>query len=106
MTSADIFLLVRERVARGVEWLNSQDPDWRLKVDVETFDIYDPRMCVLGQVFDGKSTRSGYDYAFEALGMLDYCGHGFDADYEIRYEYEAVRREWARVLADSPNVVL
>ncbi len=101
MTSSDVFFLIRERVARGVAWLENQDVDWFSKVNLDSFDIVNPRYCILGQVFKDKSSLPGYDYAFETLGMLDYSSYGFDADYEIKYDYNGLTREWKRVLGNS-----
>jgi hypothetical protein len=47
------------KVARGVELLDAQVPDWRSRIDVDHLDMNDPTNCVLGQLFghhvDGRN---------------------------------------------------
>ena len=101
-------LSVQERVAKGVAWLDSQQPDWRDRVNVQTLDIMMPANCVLGQVFKGRHPENmvGYFYAEEYLGMSFPYEYGFDAKglgSEMRQDYADLKAEWIRVLSDEAS---
>lgn len=42
----------QERVARGAALLDEAKPDWVDYIDLTHFDITDPCMCALGQVYE------------------------------------------------------
>jgi hypothetical protein len=44
-------LTVEQRVAKGLEWLDVNKPGWLDRINLTTFDLTDPCLCVLGQVF-------------------------------------------------------
>ena len=40
----------RNRVQRGITYLNGHLPDWADRIEADTLDLEDDRACVLGQV--------------------------------------------------------
>lgn len=59
-----------ERVARGAALLDESKPDWVDYIELGDFDILDPCLCTLGQVFKWYSAGCAY-FGFS---------HGDDAD--------------------------
>lgn len=107
-----------EAVARGVEWLDAQDADWREKIDVEKLDIANVNWCILGQVFGGywsaidyklggnygRAEILGFNVSSEKLNNAfdEYnCGHIDFETYEFakELEYAHLENEWRKVLA-------
>jgi hypothetical protein len=60
-------------VGAGAALLDDLVPDWYNTVDLETLNMYDPQLCVLGQVF------GHYNDGNEALGLNGggSISHGF-----------------------------
>jgi hypothetical protein len=76
-----------KRVERGIDWLDKNVPDWDTKIEVDSFDLSDPSMCVMGQVFMDRingTYSDGYNYAFKEIPELDkqekMVKHGFEID--------------------------
>ena len=42
--------MYENRIERGAAWLDEHHPGWRDKVNVDTLDLSDCTMCVLGQL--------------------------------------------------------
>jgi hypothetical protein len=96
---------VEDRVAAGIVWLDSQEPDWRERVNIETFNIRQTCDCVLGQVFEDNARSdwaSGFDYVVSTglLSVRERVDFGFDSLLDT--EWEPLQAEWTRVLARQP----
>lgn len=77
LTPADLRAqqVMSENVQRGIEFLDSVDPQWYRKVDTAELDISNPHACICGQVFLGKIEEiyadssiyydSGFDYVVQ-----------------------------------------
>lgn len=98
--------MISERVARGVALLDSVEPGWFHRVDVDALNVASSKYCVLGQLF------RDYSLGAKALG-LDQDGaaeHGFQVtmfkgpwgfEETVRNslnEYPALAQEWRRVI--------
>ena len=55
---------IKQRVARGIKWLDKNHPNWYKKIDLGKFDIECSDVCVCGQVFKDMMNGffSGFDY--------------------------------------------
>lgn len=105
---------VEARVASGVELMDSVDRDWLYEIDLETLDICEAPLCILGQQpggFVAAAIRVGlgrYDDTAFAGHRLDYGAlpaYGFAANVhqlqrDIDAEYTVLTREWVRVITE------
>ena len=109
----------RERVERGIAWLDQTVPAWRDTINRRTLNMASPMDCVLGQTFAAEATRdahpddfgylSGFDYALTTYGTCDDCTHdcsracqekwvirhGFEADNE---SYDVLVLVWLHLM--------
>lgn len=112
---------INNRVNAGIEWLNDNGPDnWRELINLDTLNVDEPDLCILGQVFADKANNpaftrkdsyygyehgysNGYDYAVytffdgefdtNVTGPLGFSGYAGDSN------AYAVTAEWKRVLS-------
>ena len=103
---------------RGAEWLDSEVPDWALKIDLSDFSLSSCNRCVCGYVFqeeaiaknDAMREQSGEpdSYFDEEDGFTGYdwflhnydlsAGYlGFQAD--SSHEYDTLEAEWRELIA-------
>ena len=73
--SNDIF--PDQRVMRGAAWLDTVKPGWHELVDTSDFHVFDPKRCVLGQVFREEADAhpdysDGYTFAWEQRGLTSH----------------------------------
>lgn len=93
---------IAERVAKGVEWLDSRIPDWwqTHKFSLDRFNMSDGCACVVGQL----SPHTGYDDAVDDhwLDLDDGLARdrGFFAGDAVQNaeEYDDLTDEWRRVI--------
>lgn len=108
----------QELVDVGVKTLDEKRPSWFLDIDLDTFDIADPCLCVLGQVgaamigchdprnFDEESTEyylSGYDMLmadwFDGLyGAVE--ERGFEQPSSLDVYYADLQKAWVRTIRE------
>ena len=102
---------VRERVARGLQWIIANAETYHLdlnRVDLDTLDISSPSRCVLGQARGdqewGRWPRSGYgatlDQAYpddnDWRERLDFSReHGFDPSWG---DSDVLREAWRQAI--------
>lgn len=73
------------RVRKGAEFLEKKYPGWLDKIDLDTLDMYNPKKCVLGQLF-------GF-YGREVASKLE--KRGFDIlDDEPVEHYSMLTKAW------------
>lgn len=104
-----------ERVARGVEWLDSNVPGWVDKVEINELNMGSSCRCVLGQVFgnDNEYEMTGYGYALATQNNLhpEHLGFDFSPEDVVEIEesrnprplyglYAPLQQEWERVIAE------
>lgn len=103
-------LQIRDRVTRGVEFLDTEVPDWRDYIDLETLDIASGDNCVLGQVFRAlghDAGESGFIYALMVYGdyftmggteWQDSRAFAFHGTTSYGHEAAVLNRAWRLVL--------
>lgn len=81
---------VKERVQRGIDLLREKyGRDWVDKIDMETFDISNGSVCVLGQVY------GGYMRGCNMLGISDSNStYGFTINKLDVVRWEELQTEW------------
>lgn len=96
---------IEERVARGVEYMDTYAPEgWRDMIDLNALSIISTDQCVWGQVFrDPCSYMPGYGLHKDAFyrntdGKLFTWDYGFNA---TDGEWTELDEEWRRVLSAS-----
>lgn len=78
---------VPERVEAGAALLDERMPGWFNMIDVDTLKIFDPTLCVMGQLF------GDYLGGLDTLDVDISAGYGFNA-YDDEYtELDAAWRE-------------
>lgn len=84
------------RIAKGVEWLDSEHPNWRDEI-TEPLDMHDVEKCVIGQVLgDFNRLRESWDWSAD---------HGF---YLSDSEVQAARLaddDWSTTLVKAYHVL-
>lgn len=107
---------VEERVARGLEWLDSNVEGWVDKVEINSLRMASSCNCVLGQVFKehervdkynpSRLDETGYGWAMREHNiediMLGFDFAAVDAE-EIGNDgdpYTYIQEEWERVIAE------
>ncbi len=63
-------------VQRGAQWLDERVPDWETRIDLETLNIDDGTVCVLGQVFAADADQCGYISGYHFITKFVYSDHG------------------------------
>ena len=91
-----------ERVFKGALFLDRNRPGWLLHININTLDMRDDYLDILGQIFGSflegcnvlniKSGAEAAGYGFE--GMVDPEDKG-DYDTLAKADYEALRVAWA-----------
>lgn len=107
---------LQERVDRGETFLDTTIPDWRKLINLETLDLGDPELCVIGQTFCHKLRRdsmgeptgspwtagtwAAHDFEDEHQLLFEdddvwglTVGYGFERDFE---SYDDLRDEWLK----------
>ena len=88
-----------EAVRNGIAVLDREIPNWRDKIDLDSFDIESSWHCVLGQVF-GEGTYAGYSTPFHKgasvlFGLYPEVVEG-DADiYDIASDHGFETPRWS-----------
>lgn len=84
----DTLTRIRERITRGVEFLDQEVPDWRARVDPAHLDMAIPASCIIGQISDDNYGRALE--GFERMEPLE------DHEYDRGAEYDSMRPwDWA-----------
>lgn len=77
---------VRERVRRGIAWLNDRAHGWRRKVVVKDLDLSNPCGCVLGQIEVEDAGGDYYRFCHEnGLDEQQAVRLGFESGQTVRY---------------------
>lgn len=89
---------VERRVRRGAKFLDTCDPDWFNRVELDTFRMEHSGLCVIAQV-----TSQDYLAGIKTLGLggRRAMWYGFDGaqwDNYFRSPWNGLRREWVRVI--------
>lgn len=84
---------IRERVERGIAWLDEVRPDWRDSVNRSALDISDSDNCLLGQVFWAEARQSdpywsGFTYVHSSGHFKDATGSSISAQWMIDHGFE------------------
>jgi len=90
-------LTLKEKVAKGVRWLNENHPNWKKEVDVSRLDMTEYDSCILGQMFDD------YENAEKVLGRKFCEDYGF-IDPDDWREAKELTQEWLNVLEETYNL--
>lgn len=88
-------------VEKGEQFLDAKEPNWFLKIDLDSFNMADMSHCVLGQTF-GSWNRG-------MLELMDYEGasnpyepnaddYGFDASYSYESYDDMIENDCLKVL--------
>ena len=100
---------IASRVAAGIRWLASVDPDWRDHVDPETLDIWSNEYCMIGQIFGPfHETQAAIDMSDETAQARGFLCLDF-SDPHMDAEYAALTACWLDQLdppTDSPDTKL
>jgi hypothetical protein len=96
---------VKDRVQNGIALLDRETSGWEGRIDLETLDLQDCGLCVLGQVFGGFA--EGALRLFRGHEDMGYAGweHGFDGVTvgdlkEVPGMYADLTGEWAARIRD------
>lgn len=85
---------IKEKVAKGVRWLDENHSGWKKQIDVSRLDMTEYENCILGQMFDD------YDNAEKVLGEKFCEDFGF-IDREDWREAKELTKEWLQVLEEN-----
>lgn len=94
---------LKERVKKGIEFLNNEIPKWKEEIEVDMLDLGSCRRCILGQIFDD------YEEGLDKLDILESSAsdYGFtlsqeviDSDNEakIKDDFECLTNAWRDAL--------
>lgn len=64
---------IRDKVQKGIDWLNENHPNWVSKIDLKKFNFQNLDYCVLGQLWMFHNVKETFSY----IWMEE---HGFDVD--------------------------
>jgi len=93
---------MRENVKRGIEWLDSVEPDWRKSINRKALDFADVFQCVLGQVFG--SYKEGCEKLCPGMNRKDahltFVRYGFTLEMKDHYvkKWRELGQEWVAQL--------
>lgn len=62
-------MTLRDNVARGAAWLDTEAPGWAERIDPSTLDLWSSTYCVAGQLFTTR-TLPGYTVMMKRMGAL------------------------------------
>lgn len=99
--------LIKQRVKRGIKWLNKNQKGWYKKVELRKFDINNGNVCICGQVFEDMMNGyiHGYDYFVKKYSRSFATALGFNAplytilrmNIKVSDEYfDILGREWIK----------
>jgi hypothetical protein len=82
---------VEERVARGVEWLDANEPGWERRIKLDALILSSSCRCILGQIYGSFHRRpdeleEADEFGFTVLVVEDYSA------------FEPLAVEWRRVI--------
>lgn len=87
----------KSAVKAGVQFLDSKKPGWRDLIDVETLDLAECDVCILGQIFgdysDGKAKLG--------LDSVEAEKYGFNTDYSM----SELTKAWTSALGENSVLV-
>ncbi len=102
---------VRQRVARGVAYLDKTQPGWFKKINLKNFEISNTCQCIIGQVFKRHkpTDTNGWDSPFStgvkrlALTEHQLTIYGFDRDCDCDGydDYEVLQKYWLLALEEK-----
>ena len=104
MGSANFEKVIRGRVARGAELLDSIRPGWRKEVDLDRLDLSSCHECVLGQLFGGYTygedelQRAVPDFYYDhsvSIGAF----YGFSKTIREDFRWEDLNKAWREEIA-------
>ena len=95
--------MYQEQIAKGMIYLDREMPNWEHRINLETLDLRDSRLCVIGQL-----TPDYYLYMAEAsLSFSDVIELGFNCSLseticsdEITHVYAVLTDEWRQAIAE------
>jgi hypothetical protein len=108
-------MLIKDRVANGVMWLDATVPGWWQKIDLSIFDLRGCTRCILGQVFHEYVNQctprglvmSGFGYVVQELfdnesidDEVYNCGFG---RFGIQANWDEATVLWRDVIAERQN---
>ncbi len=92
-----------DRVARGVDLLNSRWPGWEKKIDLDRLHIASKCDCILGQLYGSYSLgRSRLPYRNETALELGFDAYD-DDEGDGTEDLAAVEAEWRSVIIQRRN---
>lgn len=97
MTKQDV--LVRQRVAAGVAWLDTHAPGWTDKIDLTQLDLTHCHLCVMGQVYGDYWEAPFHENVKGVEAKSTGVALGVDVTgISNRPETVALEAEWRRVI--------
>lgn len=97
--STDVELTIEQRVAAGAAWLDENRPGWLDRIFLNSLDVSDCALCVLGQVYGGwGNAPDGAKYDDDDTD--DYLSPARERGFEqyVKEGYEALTAEWRRLI--------
>ncbi len=82
---------IKERVQKGMEWLDEHQPGWLSLADESSLKIDDNCHCILGQVFGNYHCKRTEDIAYNTREQLGFTLCGADNEY-----WDMLQEEWVR----------
>ncbi len=95
--------ILRARVQKGVEKLDTFKPGWRTLVHPGNLNMGSSMFCVLGQVFGSFSRALRELLGTDAQGPS--VAHGFELNDEEMGHYDLLNEIWREELAKAPAEV-
>lgn len=93
----------KEKVAKGVEWLNKNHSGWKREINVSILDMNQFDLCILGQLFESYSKAEkflGENFCVEH--GFKYSDNAFGNDNHINNRL--LDKEWEAVLEETFNL--
>lgn len=76
--------VLEPKVAAGISWLDTHDPGWPGRIDLDRLDLSGPSSCVLGQL-ESRHSGDGYDgYVERYHPSVRECGFLLDTTDVLR----------------------
>lgn len=95
--------VIRERVQRGVEWLNENHPEWLDKINLEKLDMGQTHTCIIGQVVGESDPNFSCRQFYNIMPGHVAEDRGFDVWDEKDYDYDDLRSVWEEVILNLRN---
>lgn len=87
---------MKEAIAKGIAYLNENEPGWLSAIDLETLDMHDPYKDIIAQI-TGRNYRHYFEQHFvsddEAVELGFYL-HGKKAHTSWSMPQEEIDRRW------------